>query len=225
MKIITKKCILLVLILPMVFYFSCAPAYVPNVVNNPCFSEKGEFQASGHLGISGFDVQSAYAVSKRWMLVANASIMSDKSDETNNYHRHVFGEMGGGYYIPMGKYGVAECITGAGFGRINAYHASGVFQSFSNVMLTRAYVQPSLAFRSTYAELALSIRIAGLYVWQNDTDAWGSFWEPVVSLKLGSSAVKMVIQTGFSLPFGAVPFNYQPFILSVGIQVKPKSKM
>ncbi|HRC89903.1 MAG TPA: hypothetical protein PK910_07795, partial [Bacteroidales bacterium] len=77
---------------------SCAPAYVPNVLNAPMLTNKNEVQAAVYIGTSGFDPQIAWAPTNHIGVMANASFMNSTSDSTENYHKHNFFEFGAGYY-------------------------------------------------------------------------------------------------------------------------------
>ncbi|MBS3807179.1 MAG: hypothetical protein KGY60_06710 [Bacteroidales bacterium] len=75
--------------------FSCSPEYIPNMVNSPMFKEKGEIQGNLAAGVSGTDVQLAYALGEHVALMANGSFYDETSDTTDDFHHHTLYELGG----------------------------------------------------------------------------------------------------------------------------------
>lgn len=211
-------------IVAIIYFNSCAPLYVPNVVNTPMLTEKDDVNASVHLGLSGVDVQSAYAVADNIGVMFNGSFMFDNSEQTDNYHKHVFVEMGGGYFKPLGEHGVFEMYGGYGIGKINSYHATGGLSSFSDVYINRFFIQPGIGFTSDYFEAILSPRTVVALISQEDYFQKGYFIEPTVTFKLGAEHVKFIAQIGLSFLMDDVIFNYEPFLFSFGIQASFNGK-
>ena len=52
---------------------SCSPAYIPNMVNTPLFSNQGEFEATVATGTSNFDAQLGYAITDHIAVIVNGS--------------------------------------------------------------------------------------------------------------------------------------------------------
>lgn len=202
------------------FHFGCAPVYVPTVINQPLFKEKGDFKASLHGGISGWDLQSAYAVTDHIGIMAQGSFENFNSDETDNYHHHIFGEVGGGYFKALGEFGRLEAYGGAGIGKINVLNGSGYAQDYSDAILGKVFIQPGIGIASDYVDLSFAPRIVWAFI-QDESDYRNRvFFEPAITGKVGYKKVKGVLQVGFSAPIGktALDFAYQPFIISFGIQ-------
>lgn len=199
---------------------SCAPAYVPTMVNTPLFSEAGEFQAKVNYGTSGLDPQLAYSVSDHVGILANASFQEWTSPTTGEYHRHSLAEFGGGYYGKMGSIGRFEGYAGYGFGKIKADYSNDLWDSRTNVYLHKVFLQPGIGITTDYVDAAFSPRIAWADMSQPDEHATRVFFEPVITFKMGYKVVKGVVQMGFSLPLGTkeLDFVYQPFMFSIGIQ-------
>lgn len=204
------------------FYQSCAPAYIPNVVNSPMLSSEKQINASLHGGASGFDIQSAYSPLKHLGIMVNGSYMDQTTENSSNYHQHVFFEGGPGYYMNMGKYGLLDAYAGLGFGGIDSRQTSGDFNSEAHNMIARVFVQPSLSFVSTFFEASLSARTVLVYIWQDAAHNTGYFFEPALTIKAGTPSIKVVAQAGISTPINpeAIHFFYQPFIFSLGIQAR-----
>jgi hypothetical protein len=199
---------------------SCAPVYVPSVVNAPLLTNKNEVQAAINFGTSGVDPQLAYAVSNHIGLMLNGSFANVTSDTTNNFHKHQFVEIGTGYYTNFGTRGKFETFGGIGFGKLKAEYDNSMWISRSYVSCTRAFIQPTVGFTTKVFDGSVSSRIVMVNLHQESGSNTGYFLEPVVTAKLGYDHIKAIMQLGFSLPMnsGKTVFNYQPVLLSVGIQ-------
>jgi len=201
--------------------FGCAPAYVPNVLPAPMLEQKGEMVFNVHTGIAGFDPQFALGITDHVGLLVNGSFRNYTSDSTDNFHQHLFFETGAGYFTPLGKAGRFEVFAGGGYGRLKAEFDNPLFESFADVNCMRSFVQPTIGFVTDVAELSLSTRFVTVLLKQGDQTAFAPFVEPAFTLKLGYRQVKGVAQMGLSLPLREqLDFLYQPFIFSLGLQVR-----
>ena len=206
--------------LSIVYFSACAPLYVPNVVNTPMLTEKGDLNASLHAGLSGYDAQGAYALTENIAVMLNSSFMNSTSDSSNNYHKHIFVEAGAGYFKPLGEFGLFEVYSGYGLGKINSYQATGDLMSFADTYVNRFFVQPSFGFVSPYFEAAIAPRAVMAFVSQTTGRQTGFFIEPTLVLKAGSPNLKLTSQIGLSYMLNQyeTSFFYQPFIFSIGLQ-------
>ncbi len=206
-------------IMTMLFVSSCAPAYVPNVINTPLFNNQGEFQASVNGGLAGFDPQISYALTDNIGVMLNASFTDRTSDSTNNFHKHKFVEMGLGYYQKMGNSGRFETYAGAGFGSLRAEYENELWMSHSEVNSIRFFIQPAFGVSWEFFDGSFAPRLVYLYLNQQSKSNTGMFLEPAITAKLGPEYVKVVFQLGLSLPFNTntIEFNYQPFLFSIGL--------
>lgn len=208
------------LLLLAFFQFGCAPVYVPTVINQPLFKEKGDFKAALHGGISGWDLQSAYALTDHIGIMAQGSIENYNSEENDNYHHHLFGEVGGGYFKTIGPFGRFETYAGAGLGKINVLNGSGYLEDYSDAILGKVFIQPGIGIASDYVDLSFATRFVWTDILDESIHRNRFFFEPAITGKVGYKKVKGVLQVGFSAPIGekALDFAYQPFIISFGIQ-------
>jgi hypothetical protein len=199
---------------------SCAPAYVPNVVNAPLLTNKGEVQAAIHAGTSGVDPQFAYALSRHIGIMLNGSFANRTSDSTDNFHKHQFVEIATGYYTNFGARGKFETFCGIGTGKIQAEYENNLWVSFSDVSYNRFFIQPSIGFTSKVFDGSLSSRFVVVGLHQESGSSTGCFFEPVVTGKLGFDHIKAVAQLGLSFPLNSnkVVFTNQPLLLSLGLQ-------
>ncbi|MBP7731735.1 MAG: hypothetical protein KA114_08885 [Bacteroidales bacterium] len=198
---------------------SCAPAYVPNVLNAPMLTNKNEVQAAVYIGTSGFDPQIAWAPTNHIGVMANASFMNSTSDSTENYHKHSFFEFGAGYYTAFGERFKFETFGGAGFGKISALYENDLWTSTSQVDIVRYFVQPTVGVTSKAIDFGVSSRLALVNMKQEDKSTTSLMLEPAATLKIGWDYIKIVGKVGFSAPLTKdVKFEYQPFLFSVGLQ-------
>jgi len=199
---------------------SCAPAYVPNVINAPMLTNKGEVQASLHAGTSGVDPQFAYAISNHIGVMLNGSFGNNTSDTTDNFHKHQFLELGTGYYTHFGTRMKFETFGGVGFGKLQAEYNNEMWVSRSDVNCTRFFIQPTIGFTTKIFDAGISSRFVMIDLHQESGKDKGFFVEPVLTSKLGYDHLKAVMQIGFSYPLNSdeISFNYQPFLISLGIQ-------
>ncbi|MBL0145210.1 MAG: hypothetical protein IPP48_05125 [Chitinophagaceae bacterium] len=91
----------------IIIHQACSPKYVPNVINVPLLSKKGEVHATVNGGISGFDPQVAVAVSNHIGVIANGSFANEIQNNGKDFHKHSFAEIGAGYFDTIQK----NCCT------------------------------------------------------------------------------------------------------------------
>jgi len=215
----TRNLFFLLFVSVILILNSCAPAYVPNVINAPLLTNKGEIQVALHAGTSGFDPQAAYAITNHFGIMANASFMDQTSDSTDSYHKHGFIEFGAGYFTNFARRFKFEVFGGAGFGKIAAYYENEDWDSFSQADVTRYFLQPSLGITSKVIDFGVSTRLALVNMKQAESSITELMIEPALTLKVGWDHLKAVAQVGISAPVSsAITFNYQPFMISLGLQ-------
>jgi hypothetical protein len=204
----------------LLIFVSCAPAYVPNVINSPMFSNKGELQASGHGGIAGFDPQVSYAITDHLGVMVNGSFADRTSDSTDNYNKHRFIEAGAGYYQKIGSIGRFEAYGGGGFGKLKAYQNVGFWISNADVNTLRFFIQPAIGISTDVFDGSIATRIVALNMKQDILSSTELLIEPVITAKVGYRYIKAVFQFGMSLPIDdkTIDFTYQPLIFSIGLQ-------
>jgi hypothetical protein len=214
--------IILTVVIPLLILNSCAPVYVPNVLNAPMLTNKGEIQASAHFGTAGFDPQLAYAITNNLGIMINASFLDVTSDTTSTadfYHKHTFFEFGPGYYRNLGKGFKFETYAGYGFGKINGDYENALWTSRTNVNTTRFFLQPTFGYTSKIMDIGISSRLVIVTFDQNSEKNTGIMIEPAVTAKLGWDHIKIVGQLGLSYPLNSnsVHFQYQPGLFSLGL--------
>ena len=216
----TKKKFILYAITVMLIIKGCAPAYVPNVINTPLLSNKGEIQAGIHTGVSGTDPQFAYAITDNIGIMLNGSFANRTSDSTDDFHKHQFVELGTGYYTKIGETGRFETFGGFGYGKLQAKFNNNLWNASSDVNSSRLFIQPSIGATTDIFDGSFSSRFVMVNMHQASNKSTGFFLEPVLTGKIGYKYVKAVFQLGLSIPLNSanIDFNYQPFLFSIGLQ-------
>ncbi|MBN1416040.1 MAG: hypothetical protein JW973_13140 [Bacteroidales bacterium] len=217
-----KRIIYMLGVLITLVVTSCAPAYVPNVVNSPVFNNEGEFQGSLHAGLAGYDAQFAYAITDHVGVMLNGSYANRTSDSTDNFHKHKFAEIGAGYYGKIKENGRYEVYGGGGFGKLQAYQEVAFWQAYADVNSLRFFVQPAIGLSTSNGVFdgSFAARLIGINLKQDTFSNTGMLVEPAITAKVGYKYVKAVFQFGMSIPLNKnnIDFNYQPFLFSFGLQ-------
>jgi len=198
----------------------CVANYIPNVVNTPLLSGKGEVQIAAYTGFSGFDPQAAVAVTDHIGIMANGSFEDWKSSINDDFHKHQFVEIGSGYYTKFGGIGRFEAYGGYGHGILKARMDNDFWVSQADLQTNRFFIQPSVGLATAVVDASFANRIAIINLKQDSKSTTAVFYEPVATIKFGFTYFKFVTQAGFSLPANdhQMKFTYRPFIFSFGIQ-------
>ncbi|MBN2813357.1 MAG: hypothetical protein JXQ80_04730 [Bacteroidales bacterium] len=198
---------------------SCAPAYIPHVVNSPMFKNKNEFQASLHTGSSGFDAQLSYAITDNFGIMTNGSFIDHTNDSTRKFHKHSYMEAGVGYYKKFLKTGRYEVFGGYGLGRVN-YFETELFYPYTSAKYRSYFIQPAIGGFSDILDYSIATRLIVIDMYQGPVKSTGVFFEPAVTAKVGFRYVRMIFQWGYSLPLKEkFEFTHQMLFYSIGIQV------
>ncbi|MFO7829244.1 MAG: hypothetical protein R6V23_11520 [Bacteroidales bacterium] len=221
---LNKKLKILLLVILSGFLFSCSPEYIPNMVNSPMFSNQGEMQATIATGTSNFDAQTAFAITDNIGIMVNGSYGNETSDTTDDFHKHAFIEGGIGYYENIGEKGRYEIYGGYGFGRTEGYFEGAWADSrITDADLQRIFVQPGIGISTGVFDGSFSPRFVLVKMTPRgegfETGGYNTFFEPVITSKVGYKWIKFVAQFGFSIPVGNdnIHFDYQPFIINFGL--------
>lgn len=207
----------------LVIISSCNPTYLPNTINSPIFSNKGEFQTRMIGGASGFNPQFSYALTHHWGVMLNGSFFNP-ADEFNVHHPTTLVELGTGLYSNTNGWFVYEIFTGFGggqsYGNIEIDPGNTIL---SNSNYSRFFIQPALGVVTEFFDMSLATRFVALDVIPEVATTLRTsqgFFEPALSLAVGFRYVKLHAQMGFSLPMGDqnnLAFQYQPFMFNTGI--------
>lgn len=222
-KIGQKRYYFLIIISVFGIFTSCSPEYIPNMVNSPMLSNQGEFQATIATGTSSFDAQTAFAITDNLGIMVNGSYGNETNDSSDDFHKHAFIEGGFGYYNKIGDKGRYEIFGGYGFGKVKGYYENVLFDSqITDAKYNRFFIQPAIGLSTGIYDGSFSPRIVVVQMDPKganfETGQYNSFFEPVITSKIGYKYVKFIVQFGFSFPIGDQELNYdhQPFIFNFG---------
>lgn len=220
----------------ILFTYSCKPVYIPNVLNMPYMSEQGQVNVGLYTGTNGFDLQGAYAITDNIAVMANGSYADRDASDTSfvNDHKHKFGELGAGYFLPFGA-GRFELYGGAGGGTSESY--DNFFSPSKEVMAkatySRYFFQTNIGASAKNIEGGLGLRFSFLNFSkivsdnQEYTDGLSrAYMEPVLNLKIGGEQLKVATQIGFCAPLSPITdstmteyyhIQHKPFIFNIGL--------
>ena len=212
----------------LLIFTGCVTLYKPNAIHSPLLKEKGEFNMSAILGLSGCaatNLQASYALSD------HAGIMIDgmyhfrhtnKEESVDERLNMLFGEAGAGYFSKFGNQNnkLFQCYGGFGYGRTSdVIDYNDQPDPQANASYVNVFFQPGVAIISNRFEVAFDLRAnyiqmfninAYLYNqfewWNTDSkfhsDTTLNFMnlEPTITLKIGGKKLKGFLQTGLTLP-------------------------
>lgn len=199
---------------------ACAPAYIPNVINTPLLTNKGELQVAVYSGTSNFDQQFAYAASDHLGFMLNSSFANNFDTPANYKHMHKFVEIGSGYFTRLENNGRFEVFGGFGGGNLKAKYTSDLWNQNLNANSCRIFIQPAIGASTKTFDGSFATRLVMVNIYQGANYATAYLIEPALTAKIGYKYVKAVAQFGLSLPAGrtSADFAYQPILFSLGIQ-------
>ena len=129
-----------------------------------------------------------------------------------------------GYYEKIGENARYEIYGGYGFGKTEGFYETSTFDSeVTDADMQRIFVQPGIGVATGIFDGSFSPRFVLVKMTPNgdtfETGGYNTFFEPVITSKIGYKWVKFVVQFGFSVPIGNddLHFDYQPFIVNFGL--------
>jgi hypothetical protein len=219
--------------------------YAPSANNVPLFKEKNEARIQAQLSsgnnYSGFDIQSAYAISNHTAVQLNIFHASEDDDEYGSGNG-TYAEIAGGYYKPSrNKHWVFETYAGIGTGTVTNIYANGSsgFDQQAKTAVTKLFVQPSFGFTSNHFAMAVSSKFSGVktgirsssltkdydeFEYEQLNAIKGKsffFWEPSLMMRGGFKHVQFLLQYTYSTCGNSLPADNAN--ISLGI-VFPISK-
>ncbi len=222
LKISLRPIFLLLITIVLIIFLnnSCAPAYVPNAINTPLLNGKGKIQANLNAGASGLDPQLAYAFTDEIGIMLNGSFVNNTSDSTENFWKHIFVELGTGFYTKIKNAGRFETYGGIGYGNAQSAYSSELFKAYTDVNFSRIFLQPALGMSTKNFDGSIAARFVVINMLQESEQNTGLFIEPVITGKLGYKNIKALAQFGLCIPLihEKIEFNFQPLLFSIGLQ-------
>lgn len=214
---------------------SCSIEYYPTTYNVPLFTGMEQFEATASYGNGGFGGQIAYAPINHFGFIATGSFV-DK-DESNfffnnggtedgnldpDFHKHLFGEAGLGYFTGMGSKGSFEIYGGYGRGRTEGFNED-FDTDYDKATYSKFFLQPEIGITNHIFEGAFISRLSAVDMKSNvnNYQTFAVFFEPGFVFKVGYKYVKYYTQIGFSVPMFMdqedLKYDYSIFNVSVGL--------
>ena len=213
--------ILILFLIAVLALFSCSPAYVPTSVEVPIFKEKGEVKASVQTGTCGIiDPHFSVAITDNVALMFNGSYGNSSSDSSDSYHYHLTGEFGLGYYENFGNAGFYQVFAGYGLSQVKSRSDFWLIDDNTNeptnAYMHKLFFQPSIGFTYPYIDFAFTPRMTFIHMDVYNRTYDDLFFEPVLTLTLGSPNFKLTGQGGLSIPMQVIDYDYRVFIINIG---------
>ena len=214
---------IVVIAVVFVLFNACAPAYIPGSVNTPLLRGKGEYNIGGNVGFNGVDVQLSASVSEHIGLMVATSYSDRDNDSSDTYHRHLYGDVGVGYFNRFTDNFMYEVYGGAGMGHIESYwQGTDILEGLeyhTRADMKRIFVQPAVGFIHDAIDVSFATKFMLMNLELKDKTYNDFYVEPAVSLKAGYKFVRFVGQIGFSVPMQEeIMYEYKPWIVNMGLQ-------
>jgi hypothetical protein len=224
----------------LLWWASCSPVYyIPNTQNVPMLHSAGELNFTLAGNASQVEIQGAVAATEHLGLMLNSAAYLPKDADNGNGGSGILGELGLGYYAPVGEHFIFESYGLIGAGRVENHLPSTVvdFPNTSGTMRATALrfgVQPSIALRTKYFQAAISSRLISLnytglqgdlnYLGENQftylrTNRAAMLLEPAITLRGGLEHVKLQLQYLLSFNFSNADFHQQKSLLTLGLNL------
>lgn len=231
-----------IVILSLIFT-SCSIVYYPNRINAPLLSSENEFVGNAAVGANGIDIQAAYSVNSFLALQFSGNTYYKNNEYEKNNHQYL--DFGFGYYKKTDRIFKYEIFGGVGIGRgDDKKFYEGTVDDYANGYYYKIFVQPNVGLSNDFFDLIFSARVSNLNFYNYQSKYTGIrmngiyerefengpflfntlFFEPAITAGLGYKFVKANAQIGFALPLYVPTFDYNPFIMNLGLQFKIKSK-
>ena len=230
---------------------SCKPnAYLPNTIHTPLLKEKGEIRAT----VNFSNVQLAYAVTDKIGIMANGQFSTLSQTTTNvtstgdlieeDITKQTLGEIGVGYFKPIGTNGVFEVYGGGGYGNVNINSSStfpgsvGNYQRTLTTLATKFFLQPSIGLTNEIFDLAFTPRLTGMMYDNRTLDGYPideldivkileddglntltglhMFFEPGVTFRVGYKWIKFQTQIFYVAQISGEDISYIPLQFHIG---------
>ncbi len=200
---------------------SCAPVYVPNVINTPMLSNAGEVQLSVSSASSGFDPQFAAAITDHVGIMLNGSFSNRRYEDSDEYRKHKFFEVGVGYYRKIKENVRFETFGGYGFGKVQTNRDYFFWPRNEGINLRRFFIQPTIGATLQPFEGCVSARVVYVSLNRTDRNPHHVFIEPAITGKLVYKRFKGILQFGLSLPVSNydLVLEHDLAFISVGLSV------
>ena len=218
---------LLIIAAVIIILCSCSPAYIPNKVNAPEFSNSGDLHVDLAAGLSGFDIQGGLAVTDFLGVFTNFCYGSSTSETNDNEgnHEHVIAEFGGTLYKGLTEKVFIAANLGYGKGKIDDLSYNILSVSTTTDSYFNKYIfHPYFYYKSNIANINFGVKVSKLDLFIDNIDSDDEryrdiFFEPYYEISLGYKWIKPNLQMGLSLPLNELPYNHRILIFNIGLLI------
>lgn len=156
---------LVLLFLSLFLLSSCADVlYQSHTVNAPLMYGKGDYRINGGMGVSvgpstpTFDLQGAYAFSKHFALMANASWKNGEEQDYAEASHHKIYEVGAGYFRSSEPQGRMRFDFFSGYGT-GSSRIGEKEQPEDTAEFYKVFMQPSIGYRDRDIDFSVGSRL------------------------------------------------------------------
>jgi hypothetical protein len=187
---------------------SCSIEYYPTSFNVPLFYDEQQFEGALCGGKNGYELMLAFSPINHFGVIATGNYANNDQNEnsTNNgelkdFNKHLFGEMGLGYFNKLGSKGVFEVYGGYGQGITEGLNKTFSTADYDKASYSKAFFQPQIGIYNNVFEGALVTRLSLIDMKSKVYDYQQSvlFVEPGIVLKVGYKNIKFCWQFGLSI--------------------------
>lgn len=221
-----------IVILTAAFFPGCAPIYLHSSPNTPMLDEQGDAKISLRGGISGGELQGAYAVSDHMYLFGGLMGSEEEREDEIEPSSHRYFELGAGtMWRPVQNLvleGSGGLGLGSGKGTARITLGESTVYRHSEGGYFKPFLQGNIAFQTRVVDIGFvnrlsliqfnEIREIGSSPEINSDPSGPVFWEPSVFMQLGWDRIKLSIQAGSTSPLiGEPDFDYIFMNVSFGV--------
>lgn len=225
-----------ILVVIMLSLAACSPKYyVPNTQNVPLLQAKGQTNLSLAGSGNQFEIQGAHGVSDNIGVMFNGGYFTGSGEEENGKGSGVLGEIGVGYFTPIGEHFTFETYGLAGIGSVENIFTPVSGNSNSGTLkagIARFGLQPNIGFSSRFFTVALSTRLISLhysgiegdlvYGGENQVDyltanSPGFLIEPALTIRAGLENAKLQLQFCRSFNLSNKDFFQEASVITLGL--------
>lgn len=225
------------LLIIVIMHLGCAPIYHQSSPNTPMLSEQGDSKISLRAGLSGVELQGAYAPGDQIYLFGGIMGSEEERDDGLETSSHRYGEFGAGAMWRPVKNLVFEGSGGVGLGsgKGSAHISIGesTIDLHSEGTYLKPFIQGNIAFQTRAFDIGFVNRLSLIQfneireVGNNpaviSNPAGPIFWEPSIFLQFGWDRIKLNMNTGLTGPvIGSPDFDYNMMNISFGISYQFK---
>ncbi len=202
----------------LIFIFtlvSCKSTYFPTTNHTPLFSDKGQTDITLGISRSGYELQPAYSITKKFALQSNLLYIW-KINDTAGYASH-YGDIAVGYNGKTDKF-LYEVYAGYGIGR-NFLRSSSITDT---VGISKFFIQPAIGIKDDFFLVSGSTKLGLVRFSSTQGIRLSPVVEPNAHLRIGYKNIFFSTSIGLSfVPMARdITGKMMFFIFSAGLGFK-----